>query len=85
MHSLARSIDRLSSIESYAVKRPGPSAIHQRHFFLIESRVTRFGEISPLWQNSESLWQFFEWLLNSLPNCEPMTANVLSYRVNFHS
>ena len=79
MHSLARSIDRLSSIESYAVKRPGPSAIHQRHFFLIESRVTRFGEISPLWQNSESLWQFFEWLLNSLPNCEPIFANVLCY------
>ena len=68
--ALARSIDRLSSIESYNVKRPGPSAIHQSHFFLIESRVTRFGEISPLWQILKVFGNFLNgyWIVCQIVN-----------------
>lgn len=39
--------------------------------------MTRFSEIPPLWQTFESRWQFFDWFLSILPNCEPKLANVL--------
>ena len=53
----------------------------------VRNGVTRFAEISPLWQHFESLWQFLirgGGLLSILPNCEPMLANVLGYLANFH-
>ena len=33
--------------------------------------MTRFGEISPLWQNFTSLWQIFDSLFLIWPNVEP--------------
>ena len=39
---------------------------------MVTFRVTRFGEISPLWQNFESLWQLFDKLFSILPNFETM-------------
>jgi len=38
------------------------------------SSVTRFGEISPLWQNLKTLWLFFEGLFYIGQNFEPNWA-----------
>ena len=45
--------------------------------------VTRFGEISPLWQNLKSLWQFFGGLYCIGRNVEPNWAKKLFW-TNFH-
>ena len=47
-----------------------------RHFFEMfrlssTNSTTRFGEISPLWQNFESLWLLFEGLFRIGLNFEP--------------
>ena len=51
-----------------------------RHFFEMfhlssTNSVTRFGEISPLWQNFKSLWLLFEGLICIGQNFEPNWAN----------
>ena len=38
------------------------------------SRVTRFDEISPLWQNLKSLWQIFEGKFSIWQNLGPILA-----------
>ena len=40
-----------------------PSLFRASRLYSHRSSVTRFGEISPLWQNCTSLWQFFEGFL----------------------
>ena len=48
------------------------------------TNVTRFGEISPLWQNLQSLWQFFEALFTIWQNFEPTLAYFVYFWSNFH-
>ena len=43
----------------------------------LPTSATRFGDISPLWQNFKALWQFVEGLLSIWENFEPTLANVL--------
>ena len=46
---------------------------------MIVRSVTRFDEISPLWQHWKNLWQCFEGLLSIWQNFEPTLANLLCY------
>ena len=46
--------------------------------------MTRFGEIPPLWQNFNTLRQFFEGLVSVVQKFEPTLANLLYYLPNFH-
>ena len=43
--------------------------------------VSRFGEISPLWRNFLSLWQFFEGLFYIQQNCKPTLANAIGQKL----
>ena len=40
--------------------------------------VTRFGVISPLWQNFKTLWQSLEGLFSICQNCKPILTNISS-------
>ena len=51
--------------------------------FIVAS-VTRFGEISPLWQSFKRLWQFVKGLLSIWENFAPSLAKCLLYCKNFH-
>ena len=51
---------------------------------LKESSVTRFGEISPLWQNILRLRQNLSGLFSIWQNFEPILAKVLFYWSNYH-
>ena len=51
---------------------------------LKESSVTRFGEISPLWQNILRLRQNLSGLFSIWQNFEPILAKVLFYWANYH-
>ena len=46
--------------------------------------VTRFGEISPFWQNLQSLGQFFEGLFTIWENLGPTLANFVCHFGSFH-
>ena len=46
--------------------------------------VTRFGEISPLWQEKLSLWQYLEGLLSLWQNFEPTLVNVYASGAIFY-
>ena len=46
--------------------------------------VTRFCEISRLWQNIISLWQCFDGLFSIWQNCEPTLVNILCFWANIH-
>ena len=46
--------------------------------------VTRFGEISPLWQKFTSLWTIFDGLFLNWQNAEPTLANWKRFWANFH-
>ena len=46
--------------------------------------VTRFGEISPLWQKFTSLWQFLDSLFLIWQNAEPTLVNFGHYWSYFH-
>ena len=48
------------------------------------SSVTRFGEISTLWQHFTSLWQIFDSLFLIWQNVEPILTNLVHYWANFH-
>ena len=41
--------------------------------------VTRFGEISPLWQNFNSLWVFLASLFSFRQNIEPNLGNIFCF------
>ena len=47
--------------------------------------VTRFGEISTLWQNHLSLWQYFAGIFRIWQNDEIALVNFASHLANFHS
>ena len=47
--------------------------------------VTRFGKISPLWQNFTSLWANFDSLFLIWQNVEITLANLVHYWAKFHS
>ena len=56
-----------------------------------KSSVTRFGEMTPLWQIFKALWQIFKalWqnfqgLVSVEQNFEPHLANLLYYVANSH-
>ena len=46
--------------------------------------MTRFGEISPLWQNLKSLWQFFEGKFSIWQHLWPILANFVCSWANFN-
>ena len=46
--------------------------------------VTRFAEISPLWQTFTSLWKMFDGVFLIWQNSKPTLANMLHYWANFH-
>ena len=46
--------------------------------------MTRFGEISPLWQKFTSLWQIFDSFFLIWQNAEPTLAILWHYWANFH-
>ena len=46
--------------------------------------MTRFGEISALWQSFTNLWKIFEGLFLIQQNLEPTLANFLHYWAHFH-
>ena len=46
--------------------------------------VTRFGEISPLWQILLSLWQFFESLFCIWHTSKPILTNFVCHWADFH-
>ena len=46
--------------------------------------VTRFGKISPLWQNFTSLWTNFDGSFLIWQNIKPILANLLHCWANFH-
>ena len=48
------------------------------------SSVTRFGVISPLWENFTSLWQNFHSSFHIRQNTELTLANLWHYWANFH-
>ena len=47
-------------------------------------RVTRFGKISPIWQNLQSLGQFFEGLFIIWEHFGPTLANIVCNWASFH-
>ena len=49
----------------------------------VVSRVTSLGEISPLWQYFECIWQFLM-VMRTLPKCEPMLGKFVRNWANFH-
>ena len=51
--------------------------LHEGDQLHVEGSVTRFGKISPLWQNFNSLWLFFEdlFLLGKVLN--PIVQNLI--------
>ena len=50
----------------------------------LDASVSRFGEMSPQWQNLKHLWQNFDCLFFIWQNVEPTLANVLHYWAHFH-
>ena len=46
--------------------------------------ATRFGEISPLWQNKLRFWQNIDGLFGIWQNFEPALAKELCHWANFH-
>ena len=47
--------------------------------------VTRFGKISPLWQNFKTLWESLEGLFSIWHNCKPTYFGKHLFKVaNFH-
>ena len=46
--------------------------------------VTKFGEISPLWHNLQSLGQFLDGLFTIWQNFEPTLASFIYFWANFH-
>ena len=46
--------------------------------------MTIFGEISPLWQNPQSFWQFCVGLFTIWQNFDPTLANFVYFVANFH-
>ena len=54
-----------------------------KHFFAVTS-VTRFGQISPLWQKFTSPWQFFDGLFLVWQIDDSTWANLWHYWDNFH-
>ena len=57
------------------------SLLHKPHVTL---SVTRFGEISPFWQNLQSLGQFFKALFTIWQNFETTLANFVYFWANCH-
>ena len=53
-------------------KREVRMKVKQSHY--VESSVTRFGEISPLWQTFTSIWQNFDSFFLIWQNAEPTLA-----------
>ena len=41
-----------------------------------QSSVTRFGEISALWQNFKTLWESLDDLFSIWQNCKPNLENI---------
>ena len=52
--------------------------MHQKTFLSTDS-VTRFGEISPLWQKFSSAWPIFDGLSLICQNSKPTLANLFHY------
>ena len=50
----------------------------------LKSSVTRFGEMTPLWQIFKALGQNFDGLVSVEQNFEPHLANLLYYVANSH-
>ena len=44
--------------------------------------MTRFGEISPLWQNFKNIWQFYEGLIGIWQTFEPTMENSVCFWAN---
>ena len=65
------------------------SQIHQKKFFnsLLSTpgNVTRFGEISPIWQNLLSLWQYFEGIFSIWQSYETALVNLVCHWANFRT
>ena len=53
-------------------------SMHQKTFLSTDS-VTRFGEISPLWQKFSSAWLIFDGLSLICQNSKPTLANLFHY------
>ena len=60
------------------------SFIYPSPYILLQISVTRFGEISPIWQNFTSLWQIFNSLFLIWQNDGPSLANLEHCLANFH-
>ena len=44
--------------------------------------MTKFGEISPLWQNIKNIWQLYEGLISIWQTFEPTLENSMCFWAN---
>ena len=56
----------------------------QRNDIIVVASVTRFGEISPLWQTLKCLWQFYEGSFSTWQKLLPTSTNFVYNWAMFH-